>query len=274
MSFFKMRNKKTTVIFFLVLAACGFLLTHFYLQNPITFFVLKNTGNQIQAFEIQINFNRTLGTFEAVPLNDSQELEGRQILAGQNPTELKRFSKTWGAFDFVEGLPQPQNQDISRVELLSLSENGFGDMTRLDSAYLSMEFHITQIRPLSCPPVPPETNGAPSVTETKPTAVVTPVSDVNVRVEILNGCGIKGAADWVVARLKAQGISAKNGGNADNFLYKTSRLRLKFNPSPVFKKALTQSGMSNIDITQTTLLPEGYDAVLIIGKDFKRVKGH
>ena len=50
-----------------------------------------------------------------------------------------------------------------------------------------------------------------------PTALVsgkTTLPEPIVRVEILNGCGIKGAAEWMVERIKRSQITAENGGNA------------------------------------------------------------
>jgi hypothetical protein len=95
-----------------------------------------------------------------------------------------------------------------------------------------------------------------------------------VRVEILNGCGIKGAADWVVTRAASPTIQAKNGGNAVNFNYTDSQLSYSVAASPDLVKILTVLGFSKLSQISSRTLPAGYDAVLIVGKDFRSIKGN
>lgn len=47
-----------------------------------------------------------------------------------------------------------------------------------------------------------------------------PVADPDLRVEILNGCGSRGAADRVALLLRREGFQVEKVGNADHFHYR------------------------------------------------------
>jgi hypothetical protein len=93
-----------------------------------------------------------------------------------------------------------------------------------------------------------------------------------VRLEILNGCGIKNAADWVARRIKGPGLMVTGTGNADNFKYDQTLLQTSVGVPVVLEEVLDRLGLTKESVQQVQSLAPPNDAVLIVGKDYRKLK--
>jgi len=102
------------------------------------------------------------------------------------------------------------------------------------------------------------------------------------RVEIQNGCGIKGAADWVARRLKGPGILITETGNADNFHYAKTAVKSSAGLPVALEDAVERLGLSKEAVEEVPSLsglallnPDPslpVDVIVIIGRDFQKLK--
>jgi hypothetical protein len=91
---------------------------------------------------------------------------------------------------------------------------------------------------------------------------------VNMVVQILNGCGTKGIANEMKVYLTNQGIDVRSTGNADNFGYTKSKLLIhndQYAQAEQFAKLL---GSPLIPEYRKLLPGQEYDYTLILGSDF------
>ncbi len=93
-------------------------------------------------------------------------------------------------------------------------------------------------------------------------------NQVNMVIQILNGCGTKGIANEMKVYLTNQGIDVRSTGNADNFGYTKSKLLIhndKYAQAEHFAKLI---GSSMIPEYRKRLPGQEYDFTLILGSDF------
>jgi hypothetical protein len=107
-----------------------------------------------------------------------------------------------------------------------------------------------------------------------PGPAATPASprESAVRMEILNGCGIKGAADWVARRIRGPGIQITRTENADHFRYPKTLVRSSAGVPVALEEALSRLGLTEAVVEEGAGLAGGVDAVLIVGRDFPKLK--
>jgi len=275
-----MKNKKVFFSVFLTAIILSIVSYTYLDQRPVRFFVLKTHANQIEAFQINVYLNQHLSTIAHLSLNNLQQFKLAQILSIKNHYQLQSLASSFGTFDFVIGSGQ-SNEDINSFWNNFLSrEPSAGDFDNLNATD-RFYFEFIAERELSAqnskeaainstPPVSTAVSIKPTVLVQTKKALSAPI----VRVEILNGCGIKGASEWVASRVANQTILAKNGGNAANFNYLDSKLLCPAVASPDLIKALTVLGFAKLSQISSKTLPAGYDAVLIVGKDFQTIKGN
>jgi hypothetical protein len=274
-----MKNKN---IFFgiLFIAIVLSIISYVYLsQTPVRFFVLKFKANRAEAFQIDVYLNKLLSTVTPLHLNGSQTVEGGQVISSKNIYQLKTMASSLGSFEFVIGVSTADqtidsfwNDFLNRLS----TADSFNNLNLMDRLYLS----LTAARKLTASN---SDRTAVNSVEISTAVVIAPTSMVSVkeagtkstvRVEILNGCGIKGAASWVLSRIASPTISAKNGGNALNFNYVNSQLLLSGTDVTNLEKALVDLGFFKLSQIHSNIIPAGYDAVFIVGKDFRMIKGN
>lgn len=274
-----MKNKK---VFFVIVFIAIILSIVSYVnldQTPVRFFVLKFQANQAEAFRIDVYLNKPLSTVTPLHLSGSQTVEGDRALSSKNLYQMKALASALGSFEFVIGvLTAEQTIDSFWNDFLNRlpAAGSFNNLDSLDQLY----FSLTADRELTA--FNYDRTAVGSVEVLTP-VVITPTSVVSVkkagteptvRVEILNGCGIKGAADWVLSRVASPTFLAKNGGNAVNFNYVNSELLLSGADFPNLEKILADLGFSKLSQIRSNTIPAGYDAVFIVGKDFRMIKGN
>jgi hypothetical protein len=248
-------------------------------QTPVRFFVLKFQANKAEAFQIDVYLNKPLSVVTPLYLSGSQTVEGDRAISSKNIYQIKALASALGSFEFVIGVSTAeQTIDSFWNDFLNCppATCSFDNLDSLDRLYLSLTAPRKLIASTS------DRTAVNSVEISTP-AVVAPTSvvlvknagtDPTVRVEILNGCGIKGAANWVLSRIASPTLSAKNGGNALNFNYVNSVLLLSGSDFLNLKKVLADLGFSKLSQIRSNTIPAGYDAVFIVGKDFRMIKGN
>ena len=274
-----MKNKKVFFIIFLTAVILSIVSSVYLNQRPVRFFILKTHANYAGAFQVGVYLNRSLSTITSLSLNHSQQLKSAQILSAENIHQLESLASSFGPFDFVIGYSQSdQTIDVFWNNFLNLSSTvkSVNNLNAADRLYFALmaKRELTVLDSAGT-----AINSISTLTEVvgTPTAIVqvkNSVAEPIVRVEILNGCGIKGAADWVVSRVSSQTILAKNGGNAVNFSFANSQLLSSVVAYSDLEKALTALGFTKLNKIGSGILPVGYDGVFIVGKDFQMIKGN
>jgi hypothetical protein len=273
-----MKNKSAFFFIFLIMIFLSIVSYGYLDRAPVSFFILKSQTNRVVAFKVLVYLNHRLSIVIPLRLNGTQQTEAVQILSTKSIYQMESLASSFGQFDFVIG-DSEADQDIDHFwndfsMNRSLTTN-FNNLAGLDKLY----FTLIAEQKLS---VQNSDEMASSVGVLSP-LVITPTAIVQVKkaasksivhVEILNGCGIKGAADWVVLSISSQTILAKNGGNAVNFNYANSQLLFAAADFPDLEKALTKLGFFKLNSIGSSVLPAGYDGVFIVGKDFQKVKGN
>lgn len=276
-----MKISKSIIVFLplgLVLAG----LYPFLTRHPIFMFALKGADGVVEAFKLSAPLNGRDVVVESIPLGPDQKKEGREILVQKDSRRLAAFAKNYGSYPAVIGIPVTQEGWPGflggglRGFFTDVLPGVFDNLQWADRFYLSFS--------MKAPPPAPFTAGeetaeklpvATSDVSTQhppatPSSVPTPGV---VRVEILNGCGITNAADWVARRVKGPGIVITDTDNADNFRYPQTIIRTCAGMPVALDEAVERLGLSKDSIQEVPSLSSSVDAVVIVGKDYPKLRG-
>ncbi len=278
---------KNIKVFFLILTitVAGVVLSLRFLgRSPLAVFVLRGVDNNIEAFKIELFLDHRDAMTRSLALDRDQEKLAVGVLKTKDVKGLEALSKDFGKYPIVIGLPTLDEGWPGYLGggykgfLQNDPLGGFDNLQAADRLYLAVN---TQVPP--APPVADTEVTAPVTAKLSPgsvpvtpvaasSPVVTPVPGV-VRVEILNGCGITNAAEWVARRLKGPGIVISNTDNADNFHYPKTLVRSAAGLPVALEEALERLGVPKESVEEIANPPGGIDVVIIIGKDFRKLKG-
>lgn len=276
-----MKISKSIIVFLplvLVLAAIYPLLN----RHPVSLFVLKGSENSVEAFKVSAPLNGRDVVVESVPLSPEQRKEGGEILGQKDCQRLVAFSKNYGAYSAVVGIPVTQESWPGFLGgglkgfFIDSVPDVFDNLQWSDRFYLSLS--------IKTPPPAPFTVGeevamnlpvaTPGVPAPRPPATPSSLPTPGVvRVEILNGCGITNAADWVARRVKGPGILIADTDNAENFRYPQTIIRTCAGMPVALEEAVERLGLSKDSIQEVPSLSTAVDAVVIVGKDFPKLRG-
>jgi hypothetical protein len=275
--------KKTAVLSALFLAALLLFFASFSLgSHPLSLFVLKGTGTSVEAFKINASLNGEEPKVEAVTLSAEQKKQGGSILDEKNTAALEAFSKSFGSYGAVIGMPTTEEGwpdylgNGLKWVMEGMPQNNFDDLQWTDRVYLAFALKVPPPEPFPAPDLSTgQTAGNnPAAVPSPASGTPTPVVFAGpVRVEILNGCGITNAADWAARRMKGQGITIVGSGNADNFQYPKTIVRTSAGIPVALEEALGRLGISKDSVEETASPDASADAVVIVGKDFPKLKG-
>ncbi len=287
------RSRETlAILLVLILAAVG---SAYGLRNhPLRLFLLSG-GGKPEAFRLQLTLGSGGSQMDSIPLNRAQSKKAMEILAAQDLVSLRSFAKDLGSFGSVIGLAGSNEEEATSwylgggwgSALKTRPEGSFDDLGWGDQIYLSL-----CAKPSTMPPVAtggievddlsgtePGSSPAPSSTPKAPV----PTSQTGpLRVEIQNGCGIKGAADWVARRMKGPDLVIVGTGNADNFHHPKTVIKTTAGVPVVLEEAMERLGLSKDSAEEvetlsgtalgSTLQVSPVDLVVIIGRDFRELK--
>ena len=120
---------------------------------------------------------------------------------------------------------------------------------------------------LEAPSLPPaETENEPSGTTTPPPLMLT---DTNIKIQILNGCGIGGVASKFKSFLEGKSFKVSNTENADNFNYSNTLIYVNGN---FFNQARAIAEELRIDpsnISPGDLKWNNFDITIVLGKNYQ-----
>ena len=198
-----MRTKAWGYLGLALLAAMGFLALR--AQKPVAFFVLRDVEAP-EAFRVDLVLGSGADHVEAVALTRDQRRLAMDLLKDRDPEKLARFAKDLGDFHAGVGLPGTEGAWPSfwgAAPVSAVPDAEFDDLTGADRAFLSMGTRPSPpapgLAPIAEKPTPTEPKNLPTPMATAPSAAA-------LLVEIQNGCGITGAADWVARRVKDAGV--------------------------------------------------------------------
>lgn len=275
-----MKVKKTTLLFFTVVLALAAIYPAL-IHHPLTFFVLKGSEGQVEAFKLSIPLNDRDVLVEAVTLSPAQKKEGADILSQKDSQRLTAFAKGYGTYPAVIGIPATQEGWPGYLGggLRGFwADNGAGIFDNLqwtDRLYLSFSMKTPPPAPFVAETgieivLPVSTPGLSSV---HPSATPNPAPTPGVlRVEILNGCGITNAADWVARRIRGPGIAITDTGNADNFRYPKTIVRSCAGTPVALEDAVERLGLPKDAVQEIPSLSSAVDVVVIVGKDYRKLR--
>jgi hypothetical protein len=270
---------RATVIFLSLLLL---FVSPFLARHPLNLFVLRGQAGGIEAFKITADFNGSEPGVEAIALSAEQKKQGGTLLEQRNPADLEIFSKAFGSYGAVIGMPGTEEgwpdylgNGVKWIQE-GMGQDLFDDLQWTDRVYLAFALKVP-------PPAPfpaAESASSPALAN-HPAAsaaaeAATPIPDNHagvVRVEILNGCGITNAADWAARRMKGPGITIVDSGNADNFQYPKTLVRTSGGVPVALEEALGRLGLSQDSIEETSTPNPNADVVVIVGRDFPKLKG-
>ncbi|HVZ81388.1 MAG TPA: LytR C-terminal domain-containing protein [bacterium] len=251
-----------------VLAGC---FLAFRSQAPLVFFVLRDAEIP-EAFRVQVPLGPGRPQVDPVQLDAGQKKTAMEVLKSGDAERLEGFAKGLGRFHAVIGLPAVEDAWPAFWEK-GLRGHGpddeFDDLTWADRSYLA-----TGPRPAPPAPgmVPPSDQASAPASKPTPTVGTTAPAPSLLLVEIQNGCGITGAADWVARRLKGVHAQVVGTGNADNFRYPRTLLRTNLSSSPALEEVLDRLGLDASRVEGLATPIPGVDAVIVVGKDFPKLK--
>lgn len=290
------RSYKTSLILalaFVAAAASAYGLK----KNPLGLFLLSGEG-KAEVFRVRLSLGSGESVMEPIALNRAQAKKALEILKSRDAEALRSFGLEFGSFGSVLGLAGPKwEEDASwyfgggwTAISSSRPEGAFDDLGWWDRAYFSL-----CAKPSTTPPV---TMGGIEVddlstgrAQSPPALAATPRDPAPVgqsaqagplRVEIQNGCGIKGAADWVARRMKGHDLVIVGTGNADHFRYPKTLVKTTAGMPVVLEEALERLGLTKEAVEEvgslsgialgSTLQSSPVDLVVIVGRDFRQLK--
>jgi hypothetical protein len=277
-----MKKIPLRTIVLLILAAAGTALSSLLLcHRPLPVFVLKGGAEAPEAYKILFSMGGGETTVEPLKLTADQKKKAAGILRRADAAGLGELAREAAHVEMAVGLPESaapwpwyfggglkslKNREAVRV---------FDNLGILDRWY----FVFALKTPTSTPPAALELNldlAAPTPATPirgTPEPSMAPVSQGALRVEILNGCGITGAADWAAKRLRGGGITIVNIENADNFRYSKTVVRSSVGMPAALKEALSRLGLPEKIVAAAPAPAPGRDVTVIVGKDYLNLRG-
>lgn len=244
-------------------------------QKPVAFFVLRDVEAP-EAFRVEVALGSGADPVEAIALTRDQRRSAMDILKDRDREKLARFAKDLGDFNAVVGLPGTEGAWPSFWGSAPASVGAdaeFDDLNWADRAFLSWG-----PRPPSPAPgvAPIAEKPTPTVSKNPPTPAATAASTATAAapllVEIRNGCGITGAAEWVSRRLRPVGAKVVATGNADNFRYPQTLVRTNTASAAALDALLDRLGLDRSKVSPLDPAVPGVDIVIVVGRDIRKLK--
>ena len=105
-------------------------------------------------------------------------------------------------------------------------------------------------------------SSAPATTTTPSTASI---NKADIKIEILNGNGIKGSADKIKTSLVADGFSVLKVANAQKFTYQSTYIYYKTGAESSAQMIKSALSSRNCILQLSDTLTKGYDIVIVVG---------
>jgi len=277
-----MSRTASTLLILSAGAALAFFSAKALPQKPLVFFVLKEDGANLEAFQVPLAGEGGESQAKTIVLGDADRKKAGELIAKKNEEALRAFAAGFGKFagDAVvtgEKSDWPSFLGGGVKSLLqSDSPGSFDDLGWMDRLYLAATYNPPPPPPFeeagSTAPAPaPTPMGTGSAAPPAVTPTTVPFNGL-LRVEILNGCGITNAADWAARRIKGPGIIISGTGNADHFHYAKTVVRTSAGIPVALEEALDRMGLGKDAVEESAGPDNQKDVVVIVGRDFRQLK--
>jgi hypothetical protein len=248
-------------------------------QKPVPIFLLEESADEMDAFRVDLFLSGSLGRMEPIALSVSQARQLREAFDQKDLSQIKPISQSLNAGSLIVGVSSPLENWPWFLGggwagwTGSENNTAFDNLTLADKIYLSLAATAPNGLPLAGVPAPTQNQtGVPS--NLTPVPVVTPLTPgAVVRVKILNGCGIKNAADWAASRLKGPGIVISAVANADQFHYPKTLVQSSIGVPVALEEALERLGLSADQVEEMTSAQGDADVVVTVGRDYLNLRG-
>lgn len=249
--------------------------------RSIPMLVVQSDGKDVEAFRIDLTLDGKEPRVVPIPLDPAGRQLALAACARADRRSLSDLARSRGDFRFSaalsglrEGWPwwlggDPRREavvtDVGWIErrLLSwftgpvppaLFENPRDAGTSRDS---SPADPLPEDRVESQPP------GRSTVTPSPRTGVV--------KVEILNDCGIKGAADLVARAVRRPGVEIIFVGNTTRFRYRPTGVQSSVGVPVVLQEILEEMGIPESAVERTPAGRRKAEVTFIVGRDYRKV---
>ena len=236
----------------------------------------------VEAFQVTASLDGKEAQVQSVRLPAKLQAPLKQALSQRSMTQLEALAKPMGSWPILvgmegegEGWPWYFGGGFRGV-LAASSGAQFDNLDLWDKLALCFTWPVPPPAPFATIPLEglgnkPATAAAP--VSLAPAVVPTPLPVKGVvRLEILNGCGITNAADWVARRVKGPGLTVTGTTNADNFHYTHTVLQTAVGVPVALEELLDRLGLTKDDVQEVPSLAAPNDAVLIVGKDYRKLR--
>ena len=281
-------NKKIVLLLFMAAAVLG-IVSHLALsRHPVEMFLVmtneeSSSGKAVPAaaFHLSLFLNGREPQVETIRLDASQGRRAVQIVKKRDLRGLMELACETGDFRFVAAV-QGTKRGWPWYLHGSVQEDAVSNLHRLDPWCLYL---------FSGTPGSPEYVKAGA--EEAPTAAATPSNlhpedwveshPLNrstptpsrpipaVRVEILNDCGIKGAADDVARVLERPGIEIVFVGNTPKYRYRSTRVQSSVGIPVVLQEILERMGIPEKGLEEVPSGRRNADVSVIVGRDYRKI---
>ncbi len=241
----------------------------------------------VEAFEVSSPLGGREAQVQTVHLPIKMQPALKAALAQKSSANLKNLVKTLGSWSFLVGMTGDGDGwpwyfgGGWKTLFQEPVETFFDDLSFWDRFYLCWMWPVPPPAPYASAIPVENTATVPAAQETPstktplaiPESKTTPMTfNGEVRLEILNGCGITNAADWVARKVKGPGLTITGTGNADNFHYSHTVLQTAVGVPVAMEELLERLGLTKDSVQEVPNLAPPNDAVLIVGKDFRKLK--
>lgn len=243
----------------------------------------SNDSGVVEAFEVTAPLDGKEAQVQSVRLPAKLQAPLRLALSQKSLSQLSALTRPLGSWPILvgmtgesEGWPWYFGGGLKGL-LAGSSESQFDNLNFWDRLALCFAWPVPPPAPFAAT-VPLEglgnnpSPGSTPVASTPTLAPTPPPFNGEVRLEILNGCGITNAADWVARRVKGPGLTVTGTTNADNFHYSHTVLQTAVGVPVALEEVLDRLGLNKDSVQEVPSLAPPNDAVLIVGKDYRKLR--
>ena len=246
-------------------------------RKPVDLFLVKADARRAEAYRVRLYLNGDEPSVEVLDLDASHRGRLVRAVAEKDLKGLKGVGNELGEFRFSaafrglrEGWPWylggPGDMD-----------DDLGDLNWFDKRTLSFaagsvpppRFVETPAPDAGKKPIDIELGSEDWAQTGTPTPGAEPASAV--RMEILNDCGITGAADGIARAMKRPGVEVVRVGNTKRFRYRRTHIQSSVGVPVVVKEILEEMGIPEKDVKEFQAGRRDADVVIVVGRDYKRI---
>ncbi len=275
-----MRNWKSILGVLVLLAAVSAASQKALSRFPVDLLLLRVEGKEVEAYRIGLYLNGRETAVESLRLDASQKKSVVSAVDRRDKRPLILLARETGGCRFVAAQKGGGNNWPWYLGGPKEAEDTVSNIGRGVKRYLSLvsgpipspAYEVTAPAPESGKGAGLELHPEDWI-ETHPLGQASPTPAIlpAVKVEILNDCGIKGAADGIARALKRPGIDIFFVGNTPRYRYRSTRVQSSVGVPVVLQEILEQMGFSESSVEKVPAGRRKADVTVIVGRDYRKV---